>query len=192
MRRLPPAARMRAIAADGSSAADRTTPSPAPSTAGRATLASVTVFERDRSCSNTFTCSAANFSSSRFEVGLVVEAERPVVEVGRADRDEPAVDHQHLAVEHRRLVFGDLHARLEQRPPVGRARRARTTLESMIGPGTIDAHLHPALRGLGQGADRQLVGHEVAVRELDARLRRGDRRAGTSGACSRRRRSASC
>src|SRR6266513_2894644 len=42
------------------------------------------------------------------EVSLVVEPERAIVEVGRPDRQPDAVDHQDLAVEHRRLEFIDL------------------------------------------------------------------------------------
>src|SRR4051794_4942551 len=53
-------------------------------------------------------------SGARCGVDLVVQAERAVVEVGAAEHAPRRVDDQHLGVVHRREVFVDLNAALEQ------------------------------------------------------------------------------
>ena len=55
------------------------------------------------------------------EIRLVVQAERTVVEVGRADRHQHLVHHHDLAMEHGRMVLVDLDARPPTARPISRA-----------------------------------------------------------------------
>jgi uncharacterized protein (TIGR02284 family) len=108
------------------------------------------------------------------EVGLVVQAERAVVEVGRAHRHQQAIDHEDLAMEHRRLVFVDLCTGFQQRPPAG-ARRTAHRLRIDDRSRRDDAQPHAALHGRHQRAHGQVVGHEVRARQVDALRGRGYR-----------------
>ena len=101
--------------------------------------------DRARSASKIRDLLGANSRVVDVEVGLVVEAERAVVEIGRADRDQQLVDDHHLAVVHRRLVLVDLGAGPSSSPQL-RARRARARFRCRCaGPGMMMRTLDAAL-----------------------------------------------
>ena len=76
-------------------------------------------------------------------------------------------------MEHRRLVLGELDTGIQHRPPAA-ARRVAHRLRVDVPVGRQHADLHAAPGCIDQRADRQVVGHEVGVRQVDALARRRD------------------
>lgn len=107
------------------------------------------------------------------EVGLVVEAEGAVVEVGRADRDQQLVHDHDLAVVHGGLVLMDLRAGLQQRAPTAAGGRTHGVGVDDFS-GRDDADLHAAFECIGQGPGGELVGDKVGARQVNAASGRRD------------------
>ena len=107
------------------------------------------------------------------QAGLVVEAERTHVEVGGADRDHLLVDDEELVVHHRRQVFVDLHAGLQQRAPFGLGGQAHGVGIDVLARHQ-DAHGHAALARRDQCLVDQLVRHEIRGLQVDGMLGRGN------------------
>src|SRR5439155_19527290 len=106
------------------------------------------------------------------EVPFIVDAEGAAVEVGRADDAPDAVDDQNFRVDHRRLVFVDGRAGLED---LAVASSARAAGEEVIGvlAGSDDDHLDAALDGAADLFFGGAVGHEVGGDDVDGLLRGG-------------------
>src|SRR5581483_2263820 len=99
---------------------------------------------------------------------LVVDLEREVVEVARADRAPGADDSQHLLVQERALVFENAYARGEEDVEVA---VRRVLHERHVGGGGRrhhDAHVDAALGGAAEGVERRRPRYEVRVLEVDA------------------------
>src|SRR5690349_14947706 len=77
------------------------------------------------------------------EIGLVVDRERAAVEIGRADGYPQAIDDEHLAMEHRRLVLGDFNTGTQEVAPA-RARRAPDRFCVDVLARRDDAYFHAA------------------------------------------------
>ena len=99
-------------------------------------------------------------------VALFVVRERSVVEVGGADRHPQAIDDHRLLMQHGAVVFVNLDAGREQpaeQPHAVVARQPVVVADARHHDADVDA----ALLGLDQRLDRDGIGHEIRVGDVD-------------------------
>src|SRR5690606_11498359 len=105
---------------------------------------------------------------------LVVDAERALVEVCRADRAPDAVDRHHLLMQQSPLKLEDSHSAGEKLAEVA---VCRVLHERQIGygrGGDHDSHVDPARDGGAERFDRALARQEVRILNVDAPPRHAD------------------
>src|SRR5690606_1495448 len=105
---------------------------------------------------------------------LVVDAERALVEVGRADRAPDAVDGHHFLVQQRSLILEDADAALEELAEVAVRRVLHQRHVRRRGGRNHDPHVDPARDGSAEGLDRVLAGQKVGILDPDAPSRHAD------------------
>ena len=131
-------------------------------------------FDARRSCFEVLQEARGETLAGHGDVELVVQLQRSVVEVRRAEHAPDAVDHDHLGVHHRRLVLVHLDAELEQALVV----LARRVLHGhRVGdvPFDEDPDLDAAGDRVSQRPPRRFVRDEVRARDVDRLAGRGDR-----------------
>ena len=109
------------------------------------------------------------------EVRLVVEGERPVVEVHRADRAPEAVHDERLRVHHRRLILVDADRRRAAAP---RSVRAPPTSVVFTSVSSLTVRMRtstPRCPRLLEQLPEIVVGDEVRVVDVERLARAGDR-----------------
>ena len=130
--------------------------------------------ETARSRSNCSVSSPAKAVRADAQRRLVVELERAVVEVRRADRRPAAVDGHRLGVQHRRLVLVDLDARPHQLVVGGAAGDPDRRLVD-VRARHEHAHAHAALGRVLERLGERRARDEVGRGEVDRLLRGCDR-----------------
>lgn len=103
------------------------------------------------------------------EIRFVIEPKRARIEMGRAGR------YPYVAVKHRRLVFRYLGAGLEQFTQAGPRCAARRTNSESVRVPRENPDPHATLQRAHDGLNRQVVGNEIGVREIDRSAYRGNR-----------------
>src|SRR5687767_422941 len=108
----------------------------------------------------------------RNDLRLIVERDRPVVEVHRSDGRPEPVDHDRLRMHHRRFVFVDLHSSLEK-PFIQTTSRIQGALDVGLFTHRENAHVHSALRLIDEQSAEVVIRHEVRVRYVKTLSRSG-------------------
>ena len=108
------------------------------------------------------------------EIRFVIEPERAVVEIRRADRDPAVVDDHDFAVKHGRLVFVDRNPRFQKWSPLRtRCPAGEVGIDNLTRDD--DFNLHTTLGGGNQLAARAIVGHEIGIGDQNPFARTGKR-----------------
>ena len=109
----------------------------------------------------------------RDQADLVVERQRPIVQVGAAHHGPLAVDGHRLGVQQAGLVFVDLHTGIQE---TTESRTAGRLDDLMVDVSRQQQHdPHSACPRVEQRVGDSRVGHEVWIGEIDHPLRGGDR-----------------